>query len=200
MAKSFNMTGKVVLVAANDPMVNILIEDILREKGCTMCGPHLRYDDAFDAAESAEFHLGIFHATLQGKKIYPVADLLDKRSIPYLIVSGDPEITRLERPGCLVLGKPFVSDDVLKAMETAILRHVTSARQTVSWPQAAKALDVTQAEELRLLKEALPLAEKRASEALRDSFDPRAIKRAQSKARTIKKRITDVEGGRAPNP
>ena len=122
MIASFSIGGKVALVAENDPMHNILVEDMLLDEGCSVRGPHLRFNAAIEAAKTENLDIGILNATIEGTKVYPIGNVPWSRDIPYIITSSNPEAVALERPECVVLAKPFRADDLLRAIEEAFSR------------------------------------------------------------------------------
>jgi CheY-like chemotaxis protein len=102
-----------ILVVEDEALIRMLLEDMLDDLGCTLCGSAGRYEEAEALAQSAECDLAILDVSLDGKEIYPVTTILERRDIPYIFVTGHgrdglPEAFR-EKP---MLQKPFQIDDL----------------------------------------------------------------------------------------
>ncbi len=77
-----------VLVVEDETLIAVLIEETLRDLGCVVVGPvstlaaalRLASDDALDAS--------ILDVTIRGGKVYPVAERLLARDIPFVLASG----------------------------------------------------------------------------------------------------------------
>ncbi len=56
--------------------------------GCSVVGPFSRCSDAIAALEADEIDAAILDVNLDGEMVYPLADLLSKRGVPYIFVTG----------------------------------------------------------------------------------------------------------------
>jgi DNA-binding response OmpR family regulator len=96
------------LVVEDETLIAVLIEDALVEMGCEIVGPAGRLDRAMQLANDGEFDAAILDVTIRGGKVYPIAELLVARGIPFAFASGYgdwalPEALR-DRPRLM---KPF---------------------------------------------------------------------------------------------
>lgn len=96
------------LVVEDETLIAVLIEDALVEMGCEIVGPSGRLDTALQLATDGEFDAAILDITIRGGKVYPIAELLAARGIPFVFASGYgdwalPEAFR-DRPRLI---KPF---------------------------------------------------------------------------------------------
>ncbi|WP_428485505.1 response regulator [Rhodopila sp.] len=82
------LAGKHVLVVEDEMLIAMLIEDMLVDQGCTVIGPFNTLASALDAARTERFDLAILDVNLAGEKVYPVAEALTARHIPFLFLSG----------------------------------------------------------------------------------------------------------------
>jgi DNA-binding response OmpR family regulator len=101
-------TGCRILVVEDEMMIALLIEETLRELGCVVVGPVSTLAAAVRLAREATLDAAILDVTIRGGQVYPVADQLRVRGIPFVLASGYgdwalPEVVQ-DRPR---LTKPF---------------------------------------------------------------------------------------------
>src|SRR5579871_6117332 len=88
-AQAARLKGLRVLVAEDEAMVSILLEDILGDFGCQIVGPAFSLDQAVEIAQSEPtIGLAILDVNLRGAPIYPVAELLAARRVPFVFATG----------------------------------------------------------------------------------------------------------------
>lgn len=96
-----------ILVVEDEPLVAMLIEEILQDLGCIVVGPATRLDPAMRLVAETALDAAILDLNIHGQAIHPVVALLNARSIPFAICSGStpplPEPFRDQ----LSLMKPF---------------------------------------------------------------------------------------------
>ena len=66
----------------------MMMRDILTELGLTVVGPFSRLSEAMVAAVHESIDGGIIDVNLGGEFVYPVADVLVAREIPFVFVTG----------------------------------------------------------------------------------------------------------------
>ena len=108
-----------VLVVEDEITVALLIEDMVNELAYEVAGIAARLDDAMRLLDSESFDLAMLDVHLNGKTVFPFAEELDKRGVPYLFATayggrGIPEKFQnhlvLEKPfGPLELGRALMS-------------------------------------------------------------------------------------------
>jgi two-component SAPR family response regulator len=77
-----------VLVVEDETMIAVLIEDILGAMECTIVGPVGKLETALKLARDETFDIAILDITIRGGKVYPVAEELIARGIPFAFASG----------------------------------------------------------------------------------------------------------------
>jgi CheY-like chemotaxis protein len=112
-----------ILVVEDEPMIRMLINDMVTELGYTVVAEAGRLEDALRAASSAEIDVAILDVDLAGEAIAPVAAVLAARGMPFVFVTGYgepglPESYR-DRP---ILKKPFQIESLKRTLETARAR------------------------------------------------------------------------------
>lgn len=101
------LSGKSILLVEDEFLLAIQLEELLQTLGGTVRGPFGKLDDALEAAQRDDFDLAILDINLSGTMVYPLADYLRARGVPFVFLSGYsgsnlPErfraVTRLNKP------------------------------------------------------------------------------------------------------
>ena len=117
-----------VLIAEDEFLVGIQLEDDLRSIGCSTVGPFNTLDRATQAARRERFDLAVLDINLNGALVYPLADELLARGVPFIFLSGYVKGDLPERfRGAPQLTKPH--DPAALSRE---IRAVLSARGAVA--------------------------------------------------------------------
>jgi CheY-like chemotaxis protein len=118
-AQSPETTGSTrrILVVEDEFLIRMLLEDMLDELGYVVAAAAGRVDEAAELAKTAEFDAAILDVNLDGQDVYPVADILVARGVPFVFVTGYggrglPDPYR-QRP---TLQKPFQIEDLHKTL------------------------------------------------------------------------------------
>src|SRR5712691_9207085 len=74
MATERPAKAKRILVVEDEPMIRMLLEDMLGELGYTVAAEAVRIEEALEATKNADFDLAILDADLNGQPASPVAD------------------------------------------------------------------------------------------------------------------------------
>ena len=108
--------GKRLLLVEDEALIGILIHDMVIDWGFEPSEPYFRLDDAIAALDGGRFDGAILDMNLNGTPVYPLAELLDQRSIPFVFLTGYGQHTVDKRFASYpVLQKP-VAPDALKAI------------------------------------------------------------------------------------
>jgi len=98
--------GKRILVVDDEPLIAMMLEDILDDLGCAVVGPALGADEAEALAREAAIDAAILDLNLGDRTSHSIAALLRERGIPFVVASGDGEAAAV--PGADgALNKPF---------------------------------------------------------------------------------------------
>jgi CheY-like chemotaxis protein len=118
---SMGLAGKRILIVEDELMVAVLIEELLADCGCSTIGPFSTVAVALEAAQTERFDLAVLDVNLDGEMVYPVANFLAERRIPFLFLSGYGD--QAVPPGhsdWKVCAKPFKLADLAKMMTAAL--------------------------------------------------------------------------------
>ena len=111
-----------VLVVEDEYLIRMLLEDMLADIGYDVAGAVGTIKEATALATSGDFSAAILDVNLDGQEIYPVAEILTKRKVPFVFVTGYGERSLPEpyrdRP---TLPKPFQADQ-LQAILAGLVR------------------------------------------------------------------------------
>ena len=77
-----------VLIVEDETMVSMLIEDMVCDLGAEVVGPAAKFEQAMALALEADFDLAVLDVNLDGLVVYPVADVLRDRGIPFIFMTG----------------------------------------------------------------------------------------------------------------
>lgn len=111
------MTGplfqKHILTVEDEPLVAMLLEDMLEQEGAVVVGPLMRLDEAMELAQTEKIDAAILDVNLGGQTSFRLAELLRQRGVPHMFVTGYGEAVRAEaKTDAPILAKPFRVDDV----------------------------------------------------------------------------------------
>jgi CheY-like chemotaxis protein len=110
-----------VLVVEDESLIRMLLEDMLAELGYGVAAAVGTIGEASALAKDGAFDVAILDVNLEGQTIYPVADILAARGMPFVFVTGYGERNLddpyRDRPA---LQKPFESAQLKKTL-TALL-------------------------------------------------------------------------------
>jgi len=116
-----------VLVVEDEPLIGMDIEDAVEGLGHEVVGPIGELDEALDVAANATLRCAIIDINIRGGHSYPVADMLRKRGLPVLLLSGYGEHTLPERLHQEArLPKPFTAAQLDKEIRDLCARAVKS--------------------------------------------------------------------------
>jgi CheY-like chemotaxis protein len=113
------MAQRNILVLEDDPIIGVLLVDLLTSMGHSVCG--LRTSEA-DAVAGAATHLPdliLVDVRLgRGNGVRAVAEIRRSRNIPFIYMTG--AVIPVGRPGDVVLYKPFQEAELAAAIVRAL--------------------------------------------------------------------------------
>lgn len=106
-----------VLVVEDEYLIRMLLEDMLADLGYGVAAAVGTIAEASALAAKGEFSAAILDVNLDGKEIYPVADILKERGLPFIFVTGYGERSLPERyRDRPALQKPFQAEQLNAAL------------------------------------------------------------------------------------
>jgi PAS domain S-box-containing protein len=86
--KLAGFAGNRILIAEDEALVAMMMRDVLADLGFCVIGPLGTAGEALDAARRDHVDAAILDVNLGGELIYPVADALAARGVPFAFVTG----------------------------------------------------------------------------------------------------------------
>jgi CheY-like chemotaxis protein len=102
-----------VLVVEDELMIRMLLEDMLTDSGYEVVASAGRLEDALQYAREADFDLAILDVNLAGQSVAPVAEIIERRGLPFVFATGYGERgLPEEHRGKPTLQKPFQQENL----------------------------------------------------------------------------------------
>jgi DNA-binding response OmpR family regulator len=114
------MGQRSILVVEDEPLIAMMLEDFLESLGHSVTATCESVSDAMEHADKGGFDLAILDVNLKGESVWPVAERLRDKQIPFVIATGGhvdpppPEFANVP-----VIEKPYTVDRVTPALEAA---------------------------------------------------------------------------------
>lgn len=110
-----------VLVAEDDPLLMMMLEELLDELGCSIAAGIGTVDEGLAFARTGQFDLAILDVNLKGKQVWPLADQLLSEGRRFIIASGDAgRDIQARYPDAIFLSKPYDLDGLHRALSAAL--------------------------------------------------------------------------------
>ena len=118
--RPFVTNPRSVLIVEDESLISMMLEDFLDSLGHVVAGTCETVGDALVRVEQGGFDVAIVDVNLNGERVWPVADKLREKGIPYILATGGhiepPPAAHESAP---VLSKPFTLDAIEPALDKA---------------------------------------------------------------------------------
>jgi two-component sensor histidine kinase/DNA-binding response OmpR family regulator len=116
--------SKRLLLVEDEAVVGMMMRDVLGDIGYFVTGPFCTLNEALAAAGADNFEGAILDVNLAGEMVYPVAEILSGRGVPFVFVTGydDGGIDDRYRNVPMVQ-KPIAREDLEAALRAAFDRN-----------------------------------------------------------------------------
>lgn len=111
-----------VLVAEDEPLVSMMLEEILIDLDAKVASVAATLPNALAAADKGNIDCALLDMNLHGERADPLAAWLTERGIPFAILSGG-EIEAKELGAVIFVPKPYRFEDIERALD-AIKREI----------------------------------------------------------------------------
>ncbi|MDB5363311.1 MAG: response regulator [Rhodospirillales bacterium] len=82
------LAGSRILVVEDEMLIAMVVETLLGDASCEVVGPFGRLAQALKSAEQDPIDAALLDINLHGEQVFPVADALTARNIPFVFVTG----------------------------------------------------------------------------------------------------------------
>lgn len=107
-----------ILVVEDEPLIAMLLVDLLDELGCTVAAQACSVAEGLERVADTRFDVAILDVNLRGEPVWPLADALQEKGIRFILASGyDGHQTRQRYPGTAVLAKPYALHNLQQALD-----------------------------------------------------------------------------------
>ena len=107
-----------ILIVEDEMTIALLLEDMVSDLGHEPAGLAMRLPQALRMAETETLDLAILDVNLDGRLSFPVAEILERRGVPFLFATGygSAGIDAAYRDK-VVIRKPFSLEDLSRAID-----------------------------------------------------------------------------------
>ena len=88
VAAPFVVSGNRVMIVEDEALVAMVVAESLTELGYSVVGPYSRASAAMAAIKEDEIDVAILDVNLGGELVYPLAEALTMRAVPFIFVTG----------------------------------------------------------------------------------------------------------------
>ena len=129
-ARWSSLAGKRILLVEDSALIGEDLVDLLRKADARVIGPAVSVAAAIDQLNRTEPDGAILDVNLSGELVFPVADLLHARNIPFFFITGygDPYVWPVHLRAVQRLMKPVHSDDVLNLLAVLLANGSESGK------------------------------------------------------------------------
>lgn len=122
-----DLPGLRALVVEDEGSVALLIEEMLAELGCEIAASIATLESALRFVSSNSFDFAVLDVNLDGELVFPVAEILKSRQLPFLFSTGYGRIGVSETfKDHEVLNKPFTIEELEQKLRLALRRGARS--------------------------------------------------------------------------
>jgi CheY-like chemotaxis protein len=114
-----------LLVVEDSFLVLLTIEGMCQDLGWEVVGPATRLDKAMALARTETFDAALLDVNLDGDMSWPVADVLNKRGIPFAFTTGYDQSNMLPdiHAGSEIIAKPYHIEDLANRLREMMKRE-----------------------------------------------------------------------------
>jgi CheY-like chemotaxis protein len=110
-----------VLIVEDEALISMLLDDMVKDLGFQVVGPALKLKHALALSAHERIDVALLDINLGDSAVYPIADLLTERGIPFVFSTAyDSGVIPARFQAITVLQKPFSSQELGDALQSLI--------------------------------------------------------------------------------
>ncbi|MEI5668333.1 response regulator [Bosea sp. CCNWLW174] len=114
------LKGKAILVVEDEPMIAMVLEDLLNDLGCSVVGPAHNLAQAQSLIGTNTCDAAIVDLNLNGTMSHPLIEALIGKGVPVIVATGyggsAPDLPNR----CRVLAKPYTIEHVEQVLRACL--------------------------------------------------------------------------------
>jgi CheY-like chemotaxis protein len=112
------IAGLKVLVVEDEPIVAMMLEDMLEELGCELAGSAASVEEGLRLAALGNFDVALLDVNLNGRRSDPIAEALVRVGTPFVYATGYGAAAVPPGTDAKVLQKPYTLTQLGEALGT----------------------------------------------------------------------------------
>jgi PAS domain S-box-containing protein len=130
-----------ILVVEDESLIAMMMKDVLTDLGYEVIGPYARNDDALTAIDQQHVAGAMLDLNVNGETVYPVAEALASRHIPFILVTGyDSQSIDRRFENVPTLQKPIEAKSLEHLLRAMIKVHAPLSSRVASETSASRAV------------------------------------------------------------
>jgi CheY-like chemotaxis protein len=120
-AAGSSLAGLRILIVEDETLIAMMLETLLGTLGCRIAGSAATVTQALDriVALGCDLDAAVLDVNLGGEKVYPVADALAARGVPFMFATGyGPRGVSERYPDHMVIAKPYQLPTLSRALQS----------------------------------------------------------------------------------
>jgi two-component SAPR family response regulator len=127
IATAKDLNGLLALVVEDEFLLALSLEDDLLSAGCSILGPFSSLSSATEALRTKQFDVAVLDVNLNGEMVFPLADEMAGRAIPFVLLTGYLSTDLPERFRKVPqVSKPYAQASLIEAVSQAMSKIETS--------------------------------------------------------------------------
>ncbi|SEM19982.1 Response regulator receiver domain-containing protein [Bosea lupini] len=114
------LKGKAILVVEDEPMIAMVLDDLLTDLGCSVVGPAHNIAQAQSLIGTNTCDAAIVDLNLNGTMSHPLIEALIGKGVPVIVATGYGGSAPDLPSGCRVLAKPYTIEHVEQVLRACL--------------------------------------------------------------------------------
>ena len=115
-----SLAGTRVLVAEDEPLLLMLLTDMLADLGCRVICSATQLALAMQYAAGNDVDVAILDVKLGDVDVKPLVDVFEARAVPVVLATGYGSVAGKRFPNSVLMSKPYTLESLRTALERAL--------------------------------------------------------------------------------